>query len=91
MGPNRSTHEIYRDIIRAIHYIMRVGERPTVSRIGLRTSVPNTRLKKHIVELGILGLLDQEMVITQAGYVYLEDCAKHLDPFLRKYRLNHGP
>ena len=86
MGPNgRLTHEVYRDILRAIHALRRLGESPTLSKIGYRASVPNNRLRKRLEELGSMGFIDKGMVITQAGYGYVEDCARYLDPFLQKY------
>jgi len=84
---DRSTEEVYRDILHAIHLLRRAGKAVSLSTIGRRAAVPYGRVRDRIAELQGLGLLDAELSVTQSGYGYCEEYLKHIDWFLRKYSL----
>jgi hypothetical protein len=55
--------------------------------VGQKSQVPANRLKNRLSELKGLGLLESDLSITQQGYGFCEDYAKHIERFLSKYRL----
>jgi predicted transcriptional regulator len=85
---SRSTLKIYYDILSAIHLIQKAGEHPTLSNIGHRAQVPNTRLEERLRELTDLGLIDARMHVTERGFEYCMDYKKEVEPFLRRYGLS---
>jgi len=84
---SRLTVKIYYDILSAIHLIQKAGEHPTLSNIGHRAQVPNTRLGERLRELTDLGLIDAGMQVTKRGFEYCMDYKKEVEPFLRRYGL----
>jgi RIO-like serine/threonine protein kinase len=85
---SRLSVKIYYDILSAIHLIQKAGERPTLSNIGHRAQVPNTRLQERLRELAKLGLIDARMQVTGRGFEYCMDYKKEIEPFLRRYGLS---
>lgn len=87
----RSAYEVYYDILRASLKLRGSGERVTKSRIGRRASVPNNRLKDRLAELRDLGLVTEDYSVTEAGQEYCREYAKHVGPFLSRYRFGRSP
>ena len=88
---SRLTIKVYYDLLSAIHLIQKAGEHPTLSNIGHRAQVPNTRLEERLRELTDLGLIDVRMHVTERGFEYCMDYKKEVEPFLRRYGLSgHG-
>ncbi len=88
VAASRSTLKIYYDLLSAIHLIQKGGEHPTLSNIGHRAQVPNSRLAERLRELSDLGLIDTGMQVTKRGFEYCMDYKKEIEPFLRRYGLS---
>ncbi|HEX9341286.1 MAG TPA: hypothetical protein VF992_08985 [Thermoplasmata archaeon] len=88
VSASRLRVEVYRDILRSIHQLRRAAQGTSASRVGQRANVPNDRIKHRLTELAARGLLDAHGSLTEKGYEYLADYTKHVEPFLRKYRLD---
>lgn len=73
----RWTLEVYYDILRGIHRLGKRGRKVTVSAVGHEALVPNNRLKNRFSELRLLGLLDDNMLITPAGYDFCNEYTTH--------------
>jgi len=84
----RTTAEIFYDIIRAIHMLGKAGDKNTLYAIGYQASVPNNRLKVHLLDLEARGLVTSGRSVTASGYEYCDDYARNVSPFLLKYRFN---
>lgn len=87
MREDRSTEEVYRDILRGIESIHSAGKTITLSAIGRRAMLPNNRLRDRLAELRALGLVDANLSVTRAGSDYCIDYSEIVDRFLRKYGL----
>ncbi len=87
MAASRSTLKIYYDILSALHLIQKAGEHATLSNIGHRAQVPNSRLEQRLDELVDLGLIDPRMQVTKRGFEYCMDYKKEVESFLHRYGL----
>ena len=84
---NRSLIEVYYDILRATHTLVKTNKRPSMYSIGRLAAMPHGRLKVKIGVLRDHGLLDSGMHVTKKGYEFCEDFLKKFVPMSQKYGL----
>ena len=84
---NRLTVQVYYDIIRATHSLVKAGKTPTMYSVGRIAGLPYGRLKARLVELHNLGLIDSDTGVTTKGYEFCEDYLKRVVPVFLKYGL----
>ena len=83
---NRLTVQVYYDILRATHVLVKKGKFPSMYSVGRLAGLPYVRLKARLVELRDLGLIDSEKV-TERGYAFCEEYLKKVVPVFQKYRI----
>ena len=86
---NRLTVQVYYDILRATHSLVKAGKMPTMYSVGRIAGLPYGRLKVRLGELRDLGLVDSRAGVTNRGYEFCEDYVKKISPVFQKYRI--GP
>jgi hypothetical protein len=84
---NRAPVQVYYDLLRATHVLVKAGRRPTMYRVGRLAGLPHARLKVRLAELRDLGLIIPGVGVTDKGYQFCEDYLKKIAPVFQKYGL----
>lgn len=85
--PRRQKFQIYLDVLRTLHSVVKLGERVTLYRLERGAGLTHNRLKLVLDELRVSGLITRDLRVTERGYAFMADLSRHVIPILEKYGL----